>query len=432
MLNVSCKFFLLKVKMFLFIQVIILFICTRAAKSAFQNNNLIVVEDFSNDGFYYGNNYNDDNDDESSMPIKLFEATKEWKEVNNEILPKGLHVRINLETGKKEAKLLEDLNEIDVNSKITTKYQIATKNEEKNLKLNDVEDRFLRDINKLAKKNEPDEVKIRKNTADQSIKFEKEMLKSLLKKYNSSTDVNEKISILIDLEYLAHTIELGNDFYNFGGFDFLMKDLDQSNNQLIIEVLSVFGSAIQSNDYIKMELSKTTFLSKIINLIKINSNIDVRKKCFFVLSTLLRNSIPELLRFFTEFDGKNLLRHLFDIDLKLSVKIVAFYSDITNELSYPKDKKQSTAFEIIQSNYIDADICLKIIKRFNFNLNKYNLILLLESLNGLTTICRNEFISNRNLITEFEDKSPIYKEKIVQELLEKLFKKLNHSIKDEL
>lgn len=418
--------------MFLFIQVILLFICTRVAKSTFQNNNLILVEDFPNDGFYYGNNHDDDNDDESSMPMKLFEATNEWKEVNNEILPKGLHVRINLETGKKEAKLLEDLNEIDVNSKITTKYQIATKNANKNLKLNDVEDRFLRDINKLIKKDEKIEVKMKKDTVQDNIKFEKEMLESLMKKYNSSTDENEKISILIDLEYLAHTIELAKDFYTFGGFDILMKDLDHSNNQLIIEVLSVFGSAIQSHDYIKTELSKTKFLSKIIELIQSNLNVDVRRKCFFVLSTLLRNSIPEQLRFFTEFDGKNLLRNLFDIDLKLSVKIVTFFSDITNELSYTKDSKQSSSFEIIQSNYIDSDICLKIIKRFNYNLDKFNLILLLESLNGLTKVCRNEFISNLNLIAEFKHQSPVYKENIVQELLEKWFKKLNYSIKEEL
>ncbi|EGZ23589.1 hypothetical protein PHYSODRAFT_310868 [Phytophthora sojae] len=38
----------------------------------------------------------------------MFEPTHEWKEIlPNQVLPAGLHIRVNLQTGKKEAKLLD-------------------------------------------------------------------------------------------------------------------------------------------------------------------------------------------------------------------------------------------------------------------------------------------------------------------------------------
>ena len=51
-----------------------------------------------------------------------FIATKEWQEIaEGQRVPAGLHYRINFETGKKEAKILEEDNESDENKvKVTT------------------------------------------------------------------------------------------------------------------------------------------------------------------------------------------------------------------------------------------------------------------------------------------------------------------------
>ncbi|ETI49429.1 hypothetical protein F442_06778 [Phytophthora nicotianae P10297] len=38
----------------------------------------------------------------------MFKPTHEWKEIlPNQVLPAGLHIRVNLQTGQKEAKLLD-------------------------------------------------------------------------------------------------------------------------------------------------------------------------------------------------------------------------------------------------------------------------------------------------------------------------------------
>lgn len=45
----------------------------------------------------------------------VFVPTHDWQEIKpGQSIPKGLHVRINLETGKKEAKLLEEFDQQQV------------------------------------------------------------------------------------------------------------------------------------------------------------------------------------------------------------------------------------------------------------------------------------------------------------------------------
>ena len=48
-------------------------------------------------------------EEEEEEGVSVFEPTREWKTVNEgQAIPAGLHVRMNLETGKKEARLMED------------------------------------------------------------------------------------------------------------------------------------------------------------------------------------------------------------------------------------------------------------------------------------------------------------------------------------
>ena len=50
--------------------------------------------------------------EETEGEEEKFVATREWQEVKDgQSIPRGLHVRINLETGMKEAKLMEEEDE---------------------------------------------------------------------------------------------------------------------------------------------------------------------------------------------------------------------------------------------------------------------------------------------------------------------------------
>ncbi|OTF82386.1 nucleotide exchange factor SIL1-like protein [Euroglyphus maynei] len=374
--------------------------------------------------------------DNDQPPIRLFQATNEWKEVNDEILPKGLHVRINLETGRKEAKILNDnTDEVDINSQITTSYQIAAKSSTEKIKLmTEAEDRFLRDINKLRvdKKSSGQKqfkLKIPRNISTGNIDSESEILKSLLIRYNETRNLDEKISLLIDMEFFVHKIDLGKHFYDSDGFIILMKDLSETDfNQLKIEILAVFGSAIQSNMHVKMGMSGQEFLSNISSLLENVENLDVARKCFFVLSTYLRNFPSEQSKFFISNNGKQLLRKLFDRDQRMAVKISAFLSDLSEEIKNP-----SSTEETIEYDFIDSQICHNIVHLLaNNDLDKSDLILLLESMISLIPKCRNEFNSyDRNSMTKILQKSNFSDNEFIRETMENLLKSLSF-MKDEL
>ena len=71
-----------------------------------------------------GEDLNDDGEDltveleneDGDAPLQnVFEPTSEWKTVEEgQVIPPGLHVRMNLQTGLKEAKILDENEEPDV------------------------------------------------------------------------------------------------------------------------------------------------------------------------------------------------------------------------------------------------------------------------------------------------------------------------------
>ena len=75
----------------------------------------------------------------TAIPTKVFKPEKHWKRVQpDEAIPKGLHVRINLQTGEKEAKLLDENESSAQGQKLTPEqlkvYVKNVKNEADKLK----------------------------------------------------------------------------------------------------------------------------------------------------------------------------------------------------------------------------------------------------------------------------------------------------------
>lgn len=393
-----------------------------------KQNDLILIED---EDKLHQTDQSVPSTSDANVPIKIFQATNDWKEINDEILPKGLHVRINLETGRKEAKILNDHNDVDVNSQITTNYQIASKKSAKHL--SDDEDRFYKDIINLKSKDDVlKKIKLANNIE------EIDRLRLLLESYNKTVDHSMKLAILNDLEYLVHKTELGSEFLDRKGFEILSRDLDRSgvSQGVRMEILNVFGSAIQSNQYVKTALSKTKFLSRIIDLV--GSNLEsplVLRKALFVLSTLLRNSLEDQTKFFIEFEGKKLLKQLFqNNDIKTAIKIFSIFSDITNEIQNIGldriDGQSLIAMESIRSAYIDSEICSNIINLFRSNrLERNDQIALIESMIDLVTPCREDFHQHTDSIRmrQSESKQIEYVEEILSKLLLQLSERSQHA-----
>lgn len=75
----------------------------------------------------------------TAVPTKVFKPEKHWKKIQpDEAIPKGLHVRINMQTGEKEAKLLDESENSPEGRKLTPEqlkvYVKNVKNEADKLK----------------------------------------------------------------------------------------------------------------------------------------------------------------------------------------------------------------------------------------------------------------------------------------------------------
>lgn len=330
---------------------------------------------------------------------KIFKATNEWKEVNDEILPRGLHVRINLETGKKEAKLLESNDEKDSNSQITSNYQVAhkvSKNSPNLLsqnsflkKLDDLK-REAKESNKNIKKTSKTIQEIRSNFGQSNVKFqsETELLKNLLDFYREENDVARKMSLLADIEYYAHNVDLAKDFHTYGGFDVIIGDLNTTNHhQFKIELLTVLGSALQGNLYVKEKLLKTALLRTICVMINHDiSDLMLTKKYLFVLSTFIRNYLPAQEEFFVNLYGMNTLESLLNQNLLVSLKSATLLSDIVTETIELKPTGFDFPAILRQSN-----VCLKTMDLFHQDLDLSSITSLLESMHGLLPVCTSSF-----------------------------------------
>lgn len=210
------------------------------------NNELILVED---------NNFNRDeeNTNENDVPAKVFEATNEWQEVGNRVLPRGIHVRINLSTGKQEAKLLES-SEVDVHSRITSNYQklenhVSNPSAESIKRLNDFKD--ISKSNSIKYKNIKE---IKENGV--RITSESILLQEAMNRYLNEKEEKSKLAQLTDIEYFVHSIDLANNLFQSGGLSKLVQDLNKTDISADIKlgILNVIGAAVQGNIQLKSEL----------------------------------------------------------------------------------------------------------------------------------------------------------------------------------
>jgi nucleotide exchange factor SIL1 len=162
-------------------------------------------------------------------------------------IPPGLHVRIDMQTGKKEAKLLDDAPLSSSSALISTEKETEDKEEpvkNQDTKWDEAEIKeALKKMKNDANKNEEssnnfrsyEEIKEEMKKLETSIKTEYEIVKDLVVKYTSlqQEDSEVRLSTLEDLEYYLHQYDNANDFVNMGGLKtVVLPALNSTDNRL--------------------------------------------------------------------------------------------------------------------------------------------------------------------------------------------------------
>lgn len=295
-------------------------------------------------------------------------------------MPSGLHYRINLETGVKEAKLLDDDSTDYLQEKGSTgkgkassSLSISNKSTDRsgnqsapNASLNktapaaaaaaksavNIEEALKNipaEIYEYSKE-EMDEIKSKFRTYDEikdqlkdvnmNVRTDAEIMKKLIGKYEdmAGDDVANKQAelerILDDLEYLVHQVDNALEFLGQQGLEkIVLPNLNHTDNAVLkVKSLTVLGSALQNNPRAKVlayEKGIAEHLIRFLSTTRVETEIN---SALFAFGSLLRH-FPVAQRNVLSKSVMNVLFGIWtrEVHLKIKVKVLTFLTDMLLE-----------------------------------------------------------------------------------------------------
>lgn len=256
-------------------------------------------------------------------------------------IPKGLHVRVNLEKGVTEAKLLDD----DHKSKTQALLPVDVGDDEefvldreilkeslKNIKSDDIQNLNPSDPNERFKSYE--ELKISLADLNLAPKQDSEVIADLLVDFEAQMkkeNINlEKVLIIIeDLDYLSHQIDNAIEFVRQDGFNKIVyRNFNETDPEIKQMTLKLFGSLVQNNGKVQIYCLESGCLYKLLRLLAVEQNEIVKSAGISALGSLLRR-FPLAQKSFIEQGGIAVLSKSFENDTnKIQIKIATLISDL--------------------------------------------------------------------------------------------------------
>ncbi|XP_045189299.2 nucleotide exchange factor SIL1-like [Mercenaria mercenaria] len=294
----------------------------------------------------------DDSGEDQSTPDALepdsdpFHPTNEWQTVKaGQKIPAGLHVRMNFETGLKEAKLMDGDSEFkhwrdgDRQGMMNMdKKQFSMEELKKALKdfkttqLDDTDLQREADVKKKFKSYE--ELKKDFHDMNMDIKTDGEIIEELIGRLKEKELRRDNLlTTLTDLEYYLHQIDNAILFKDWGGIPYILKILNNTQDEeLQIEAAMVLGSATSSNPKVQIGALEAGALQLLLRLISTHSSVGLRRKVMFCISTLCRH-FPYAQKRFLELGGLSAIGNVFEEagTEKLRIKAISFLNDLLME-----------------------------------------------------------------------------------------------------
>lgn len=364
----------------------------------------------------------------SSIPIKTerskesfiknneeFIPTNEWQVVKEgQAIPPGLHVRLNLQTGLREAKLLEntqqsnDLVAIAPNEK--AQEQISRENLERafanlDLSKDDVPTKpeHVEDIKK--KYRSYDEIKNDFKSLNLKVQTDQEILIDLLDKLKQNANDEDRKTILTDLEFYLHQYDNARFFSDMNGLDVLLQLLNSSQSTRQLTSLAL-GAAFQGNPQVQSKALELGFIPSLLRLLNNEDDANTRIRLLFTLSTLIRNC-PQGQDNFLRHGGIETLLKLFDqseSNPKLKLRTIELFSDLIQEKNSASNDKQNAYKNInIHDELIQQNWCSRLssyLSTINSNdIDRIEKILL--SMISFADVCRHDWISVLPIVDRF-------------------------------
>jgi len=276
-----------------------------------------------------------------SVVFGEFVATDEWQRVPENVpLPQGLHYRINLETGVKEAKLLRDHSDSAAIVPTGDVQDLTPKRPE----LNEAQKKSLEKINDYLKTVAEKEKELRSfEDLDVEMVVEFELMENITRQFVSSSDLAVQSACLEELEFLVHQVDNAADFVKLGGIDLVLDTVKVNNqsNKLLSGAAQVLAAAAQGNNAVQIHILKQGGVEIILSKLT-DSGVDTldKKRLVFALSAAIRN-FPAAQKAFLKSEGIGTLAGLVQ-EPTLARNIITLFSDLVEEEVFALGHKEDS------------------------------------------------------------------------------------------
>lgn len=210
------------------------------------------------------------------------------------------------------------------------------------------------------------------------VKTDVELLSQLVNKYKATSDDDEKVTMLVDMEYLVHQYDNAQDFVKLGGFsDIVFPAMNNSIADIRSVAVHLLGSAVQSNPRVQIAALEGGAIQQLLRVLALDSDMSVRSRALYALSCLVRN-FPSGQRKLIDEGGLSVFSELFDKEQqqfqKLQIKVITLLNDLIVEkqqtedsLTKIKDPTQSEKlrqYNIInlEKQLVEKDWCTRLLK----------------------------------------------------------------------
>ncbi|XP_010748936.3 nucleotide exchange factor SIL1 [Larimichthys crocea] len=280
--------------------------------------------------------------DEDEEDLEVVQPTDEWQTLKpGQAVPAGSHVRLNLQTGQREVRLGEE----------KLKYWTEEHREKEEVEssfspeqLKQAMKKIKEDMNSVSKDTEQqdpvasqyrplEELKRDMAQLDLLVETDVQIMRRLLDQLNSSNSTTEqKLSILLELEYLVHQVDNAQTLCSMGGLQNILQGLNSSDFRIQERCAFVLGSALSSNPVVQVKAAESGALQTLLTMLATTQPLQVKKKVLFAVASLLRH-FPYAQRHFLSHGGLQVLSELFRADRGgvLRTRIVTMLYDMISE-----------------------------------------------------------------------------------------------------
>lgn len=248
--------------------------------------------------------------EDKDVNYETFVPTNEWQVVkDNQAIPAGLHVRMNFQTGIKEAKLLENDESIENESQkslnLGPKITIDRRNKYAD-KIRFSKAQMKHALSGLGNTDVPNDIKwsdeaieaIKQKTSKKfeenmpwKIKSDLEVMKdNIALLTNSSQSLQMKIDALTRLEDYVHQIDNARDLDRIHELETIVQFLNATEDRLKEKAANVISAAAQNNKEVQNAVLKYNGLQYLLRMLYPYQTPLVRKKGIYALSALVRGN----------------------------------------------------------------------------------------------------------------------------------------------